>query len=245
MTEVSTITGYTVTGPADTEMAVSKLVSYVITGPPVEPGALHIQTWTFTLDDHDFFVIQLVDDTLVYDFSTGQWHTFGNGLTTDNWNAALGQNWNTSLGAIMASLGGYTQSNIVVGDKENGALYFLDPALEEDDSSTGTAGNPFSRVVTGQLTTRGHNYVNCPAVELTSSTGESTGLSDLTVNLSISDDRGHSYWDAGTQTVTGGTYDVTLEWRSLGSFTEPGRLFRITDYGALYRIDGLDMRDEE
>ena len=243
MTDVSKLTSYLITGPDDTEIEVTKLVAYLITG-PVFRGILRVLTWTFTLDDHDFLVISLLDSTLVYDFHSNEWYTWGSGLEDEKWQAALGTNWGTNLGALMPGLGGNTQSNVVCGDGANGALYFLDPVLNEDDSSLGVPGQAFSRTITGQLVLRGHDYVPCPGVELTGSTGETTGaLADGTVTLDISDDRGHTYVNAGTLTPTPGVYDVQLAWRSLGSFTGPGRLFRVTDYGALNRIDGLDVPD--
>ncbi len=243
MTDVSKLTSYLVTGPED-DLAVTKLTAYRITGPPVVPGVLHIQTWTFTLDDHDFFVVQLMDETLVHDFNLGKWYSWGSGVASDRWRAALGQTWNANLGVIMKALGGSTQSSTVCGDDVNGALYFLDPTLAEDDSQLGVAGQPFSRIITGEIAMRGSNFVSCPMVEITSSNGEaSSGLVNANVELTISDDRGHNYRSAGALAVDPGVYNITLAWRSLGSFTGPGRLFRITDYGALARVDGMDLID--
>ncbi len=203
-----------------------------------------ILVWTFTLDGHDFLVVGLQDQTLVHDFLSNKWYTWGTGPDDGGWRAVLGQNWNANLGTIMKALGGQNQSNVICGDEINGALYFLDPELAEDDDSEGTPGLQFSRIFTGQLSLRGHDYVACDAVELTGSTGEAPeGLADNSVTLSISDDKGHSYWSAGAHNVASGIFDETLSWRSLGSFTGPGRLFRVTDYGALARIDGLDIPD--
>ena len=263
MTEASKLVGYASLAPADGALAATKLVAYalmgpesaglyasklvvyVVTGPPPEVGELRILTWAFTLDDHDFLVIQLSSETLVYDFFSEKWYTWGSGIEADGWRAVRGQNWNANLGAIMPGLGGAGQSNVVCGDEETGALYFLDPGLAEDDLFDGTPGQQFSRVITGQLALRGHSYVSCPAVELTGSGGDAAGsIADSTVSLTISDDKGHSYWSAGSLLVDSGVYDVTLAWRSLGSFTGPGRLFRVTDYGALTRVDGLDIPDD-
>ena len=156
----------------------------------------------------------------------------------------LGTTWNANLGAIMKTLGGATQSSVVVGDGVTGSLYFLDPLLREDDDPTGVPGQPFSRTVTGQLAVRGHTFFPCAAVELTGSNGSAAGgLVNADVELTISDDKGYNYWSAGALAVDPGVYDVTLAWRSLGSFTGPGRLFRFTDYGAIDRVDGLDVPD--
>ena len=160
MTEASKLVGYASLAPADGALAATKLVAYalmgpesaglyasklvvyVVTGPPPEVGELRILTWAFTLDDHDFLVIQLSSETLVYDFFSEKWYTWGSGIEADGWRAVRGQNWNANLGAIMPGLGGAGQSNVVCGDEETGALYFLDPGLAEDDLFDGTPGQP-------------------------------------------------------------------------------------------------------
>lgn len=197
--------------------------------------------WTFTLDEHEMLVIQLQTETLVYDFAVEQWYTWGSGIEAGKFNVQVGCNWNADLGAILSQLGGTRMSNIVCGDDTTGALYFMDPELPEDYSSVGAPNKSFSRVITGQLVVRGHNYVSVPVVELTGSNGEEDALTDNTVTLTISDDQGHTYWSAGTQSVISGEYDVHVMWMGLGSFTGPGRLFRFTDYGAVARVDGLDI----
>lgn len=201
-----------------------------------------ISPWTFTFDGHTFLVIQTYNDTLVYDFMTSEWASWGGG-DTGSWRARLGQNWIANLGAISSPLGGIDQTNIICGDDTTDSLYFLDPELVEDDSFDGTPGKKFMRVLTGQIAMRGHDYQDVPAVDLAGSNGELPVGADLDVELLVSDDRGHNYWSAGINTVVPGVYDVTLSWRSLGSFTGPGRLFRFTDRGAIYRIDGLDIPD--
>lgn len=238
------LTAYAVAGPESDEIYAPKLVVYAVIGPPPVIGVLRVLTWAFTLDDHDFLVIQLSETTLVYDFLVQKWYSWGSGISTDGWQAVKGQNWNANLGTIMDSLGGYAQSNVICGDGETGALYFLDPELAEDYSSLGVAGQPFSRVITGQIAMRGTEFVSCPAVDVTSSAGQSVdSLVDGTVTLTLSDDKGHSFFDAGSLTPPVGEYDFVLSWGSLGSFSGPGRLFRLTDYGVLSRVDGLDMPD--
>jgi len=238
------LTAFAVAGPDPDELYLPKLVVYAVIGPPPVIGVLRVLTWTFTLDDHDFLIIQLAETTLVYDFLVAKWYVWGSGTDEDGWQTANGQNWNANLGAIMDTLGGYAQSNVVCGDGETGALYFLDPELAEDYSSLGVAGQPFRRVITGQIVKRGDDYVSCPGVEVTSSAGEApSGLVNSAVTLTISDDKGHSFWSAGSRTPGVSDYSFVLSWGSLGSFTGPGRLFRITDYGALARVDGLDMPD--
>jgi hypothetical protein len=68
---------------------------------------------------------------------------------------------------------------------------------------------------------------------------------DAGVMLEISDDAGVTFDDMGTVTVTAGDTSPELSWYSLGQITAPGRLFRITDDGAIARIDGMEMNDPD
>jgi hypothetical protein len=45
----------------------------------------------------------------------------------------------------------------------------------------------------------------------------------------------------GVLTIQEGDRSFRLEWQSLGSMRAPGRLFTISDYGAMRRVDGLEM----
>jgi hypothetical protein len=63
------------------------------------------------------------------------------------------------------------------------------------------------------------------------------------VDLYVSDDRGQTYQDCGTINITPGDIDARLYWRSLGSMKAPGRIFKTVDYGALKRIDSMEMLD--
>jgi hypothetical protein len=200
----------------------------------------YLLAWTFTLDGHDFYVLQLQTETLVYDFHSGMWFTWGTG-SSNLWRGQIGIDWNANLGIILATLGGKRVSSVLTGDYQNGALYFLDPELPEDDSSDGEEQVPFSRTVYGEIVHRGRDYVPVAAVEVTASIGEVTNAGSTAVNLYYSDDRGHTFIDAGTIDVTVGNYDTRLDWRSLGHLKAPGRLFKLVDEGALVRIDGMDL----
>lgn len=198
----------------------------------------NIRAWTFTLDGHDFYILRLgAEETLVFDLHTESWYAWGSGEGR-LWRAYTGTNW---LGAgPLQALG----SNVVVGDDGNGALYILDPDGTTDDDALagGDLPRPFRRMATGQIATRGYASVPCWGVELIGSIGE--GLDPQTgVTLAISDDGGRSYVDCGTVDITPGDFTARLNWLSLGSFPGPGRLFRVTDFGALQRIDNLEMVD--
>lgn len=196
-----------------------------------------VRAWTFTLDGHDFYVLHLgATETLIYDTHTGEWYNWGSG-TSPLWNAYTGCNW---IGGRKWAL---NWSNVVCGDDGNGALYFLSPDDDADDDSLYGSGapRPFTRIATGQLVVKpGYASVPCYGVQVFGSIG-ARGEDDATVNLQVSDDRGYNYTDCGDIELDSENYTARLNWLSLGSMVSPGRLFKITDTGALKRIDSLEM----
>ena len=201
-----------------------------------------IRAWTFTLDGHDFYGLRLGnDETLLYDLHSEQWYLWGDGDDT-LWRTYDCTNWfgGTKLGSTYGSA-------VVVGGDSNGALYFLDPASDEDDSAlTGSDDRkPFFREVTGQILSKGYQAERCYGVQVLGSIGQQPPDENMDVTLKYSDDRGTTYLNAGSISVDPDDYDARLFWRSLGSYRQPGRLFKISDYGALKRIDLVSMTDKE
>ena len=200
-----------------------------------------VRVWTYTLDGHDFYVMRLGNlETLVYDVSTGQWSVWAGGQD-ETWKAYTGQNWIGS-GPLAYAYG----SNVVVGDDGNGSIYFLDPTQYVDDASaTGSSQVTFERILQGQLTKRGYDNTKVFAVELLGSIGKMSNPDLTNVTLYYSDDRGQTYTSAGTITVANNETDKRVDWRSLGSFSAPGRLFKLVDDGALQRIDNLTVETDK
>ncbi len=200
-----------------------------------------IRAWTFTLDGHDFYGLRLGnDETLLYDLHSEQWYIWADG--DDNlWRVFDSTNWfgGTHLGSMYGS-------SVVVGGDSNGALYFLDPDSDLDDSAVQGSDDrkPFKREVTGQVLTKGYSQSRCFGVLLSGSIGQISDVVPDVVSLTYSDDRGTSYVSTEDISVLPDDVEARIFWRSLGSFRQPGRLFRVTDYGALKRIDALDMVDE-
>lgn len=198
-----------------------------------------IKAWTFTQDGHDFYVLRLgsAGATLVFDTHSEQWSVYGSG-TGNPWRAYTGRNWQGGRKLALP------WSDVVVGDDGNGALYFLSPDDDYDDDSISGADTPraFRRRLTGQVVVKpGYFSAPCFGVQLFGSIG--SGDDGLTVNLQVSDDRGFNYDDMGDITLSADDYNARVNWLSLGSMDAPGRLFRITDTGALKRVDGLEMDD--
>ncbi len=222
---------------AQTMEVTQSLVLAIISGRTFDPT---VRAWTFTLDGHDFYVLRCGNnETLVYDTYSKEWSVWGS-ETEDLWRAYNGANW--LAGNTKASEYG---SNIVVGDDSLGVLYFLDPNGDaDDDPSEVDYPRTFERVIQGQLVHKGYSSVPCYGVQVQGSL-TTPDAESATVTLSISDDRGNTYTDCGTITLAEDDNTTRLHWRSLGSVRVPGRLFKIVDYGALKRIDSLDMDDGE
>lgn len=197
-----------------------------------------LKSWAYTLDSHDNFVLKLGTDnkTLVFDISTGTWSWWAS-PDDSRWRASTGMNWYSS-GQIPFEYG----SNVIVGDDSYGVLWVLDPEkATDDDLIEENVEHPFERVATGQMPTRARQFEPIYSVYLTADLGSPKGTNS-TVTLDYSDDQGHSYVTADAPQVANlGDYAQEFAWRSMGRTKAPGRLFRITDYGAFSRIDGMDV----
>jgi hypothetical protein len=226
----------------DTDMSIIVPQAFILLAARGRVNDPHVRVWTFTLDGHDYYVLRLGNrETLIYDTHSEQWYVWGSG-DGDLWRAYNGTNW---LGG-MTQGGGYG-SSVVVGDDGNGSLYFLDPDGEvDDDALLGVdSPRPFQRVVQGQVVSKGYGRVPCYGVSLNGSIGEVDREDSTDVTLSVSDDKGETYTEVGTVSVEADDTDARVHWRSLGSIKTPGRLFKVVDYGALTRIDSLEMDDGE
>lgn len=221
---------------ADMDVEVSQLQTLAVVLPsPADP---RVRVWTYTQDQHDFYIVKCGRaETLVYDYYAKQWYQWGSG-DSPLWRANEGMNW---LGA--GPLAYIYGSNVVVGDRANGALYFLNPNGDVDDDFAGVNIRPFLRMVTGQIVHSGYMRLSCPDVYVGGSIGQTFEPTLNTLTLDISDDRGLSYWSAGSRNIAAGDYNQRISWRSLGSISNPGRLFRWSDYGSLKRFDCAEMLD--
>lgn len=202
-----------------------------------------VRAWTFSLDGHEYYVLQLGDDgTIVYDTLAEQWYDWGSG-DVFNWRAVTGNNW--LGGRTFADIYG---SNIIVGDESTGALYFLNPEGVTDDDPVEGADypRPFLREINGQIASKGYDARACYGVSLMGSIGENTDSALTAITLYTSDDEGHNYDEHETIDVATDDFNARVDWNSgLGSFEAPGRLFRVRDFGALQRIDWLEMATDE
>lgn len=199
-----------------------------------------LKAWGFTLDGHDFYVLRLgyAGKTLVYDVSTKQWSWWQDASSSNSWKVQTGIRFEADKTSFEQNL-----SNVVVGDDTIGVLYRLDPSSGVDASSANpsTLTSRFERIATGQITTSERRFVPIYRVTLTGSPGQPVADGDEIEHL-YSDDLGNNYVTAGSVAVSTGSFNQDFMWRSLGLAIPAGRLFRIRDYGAMARIDGLDVQ---
>jgi hypothetical protein len=225
------------TGTDDPVKVASAYAMVVVRGVPDWPIS---RAWTYTLEN-DFYVLSTMNETFVCNLSVDppSWAIWGTG-DDPRWRAWIGKQWIANLPYEEAY-----GSNVLVGDKALGTLFFLNPESATDESAdfSISAVVPFKRVITGQIAIRGRAYAGCPGVEVTGSTGDLHNDQYADVELLTSDDEGATYDSQGIRTVVSGDYTNRLDWYSLGSMRAPGRLFRVVDYGALTRVDDLEMPD--
>lgn len=194
---------------------ISLLVAYG-TGEPFD----NRQTaWTFTLDGHKFYVLPLgAEGDWAYDATTGSWCQ----LQTDGFSGL-----NFTHGVMWGP-------RIMGGDLLYPYLYELDPNQKLDED-----WRTITHIVTGGIPLRGRYNVGVSNFTLTASVADLQEVNNV-VTLNFSDDNGVTYSPDFDIELTGvGTQD--LIWNSLGSFSAPGRVFKITDQAGPMRIDGADV----
>lgn len=184
-----------------------------------EPSASRQVSWTFILDGHRFYVLPLGDEgTWAYDTTTGEWCQ----LQTDGFN---GLNF---ASGVMWGL------RIMGSDTLYPILYEMDPNQPYDEE-----WRPIKHVVTGGVPLRGRYSVGVANFTMTASVNKNQATGEP-MSLSFSDDNGET-WSNELEIELTGASTQKLIWNSLGSFTNPGRVFKITDYAGPVRIDGADV----
>jgi len=184
-----------------------------------EPFTQRQASWTFTLDGHKFYVIPLgPEGDWAYDVTTEGWCQ----LQTDGFNGL-----NFTHG-VMWGL------RIMGGDLLYPYLYELDPnqALDED-------WRPITHIVTGGVPLRGRYNVGVSNFTVTASVNTVQSVGE-NITLNFSDDNGNT-WSPDFDIALTGVGSQKLIWNSLGSFSSPGRVFKITDTAGPMRIDGADV----
>lgn len=181
-----------------------------------------IRAWTFTQDDHDFYVLSLGSQTLVYDKLTDQWAQW---LNSDAvyWRGIDGCDWE-----------GW---NVCI-DPDSGKIFKIDPDNRLDYTTT-----PIVSQVFGGMTERFRNYTPCYMAEVAISQARPpAGLADpTTVGIRLRTYDTVTWTDHGTLQGQATGNMLYARFYGLGLLKSPGCLFEITDYGYARRIDGLNV----
>ena len=179
------------------------------------------RAWTFTLDGHTFYVLDMGQEgTFLWDKTTNQWTQF---ITKGyvGWNFANGCMWG---------------QRVIAGDMLTTDIWEMSPGSLFDNGAT-----EIIHVVTGGIATRNRIYHSVESFTLAASVATLLDPAGASVTLSFSDDQGVTWTTMDTLPLTGAT-SQEIAWTSLGSFCNPGRVFKITDSGGFLRIDGADAQ---
>lgn len=191
------------------------------------PASDRSRAWTFVLDGHTFYVLDLgTEGTFLYDIETQQWCQF----LTDGHNG-----WNLKNGIRWGTVG-----RIIGGDEDSGYMWELDPDLTTDENF-----RQINKLVTANITTRSRVFHAVESVRIAGSVGKLTDISGASFSLSFSDDGGNTYQGPFIVELVEGDFSGEVAWTSLGSFMAPGRVFQFADTGGLQRIDGADLFVED
>jgi hypothetical protein len=180
--------------------------------------------WTFVLDGHQFYVLNLGSiGTYCYDTITSKWSNFSTQGYEPMWNMLYGNMWGTFGDRIMG------------GDALNPVIYEIDPSAILDEG-----WRDIYHEVSAFIDVRGRSVMRLDDLRLSGSLGFLDEVNGATINMIYSDDQGITWSDVHTVMMTEGS-TMEIAWRSLGSFAAPGRIFLIYDSGGMIRIDGADF----
>jgi hypothetical protein len=182
------------------------------------PARQRQTAWTFILDGHRFYVLPLGEEgDWAYDTTTKEWCQLQT-QAYDGINFTHGVMWGI---------------RIIGGDYLYPILWEMDPSQSFDDE-----WRPVKHMVTGGIAARGRHAIGVANFTLTASVGDDASTAEP-ISLSFSDDNGVT-WSRDFNIPLTDASNQLLMWSSLGSFAQPGRVFKITDYAGPVRLDGAD-----
>lgn len=180
--------------------------------------------WTFRTNRHDFYVLTTDNETIVFDLNAGSWYRWSS-YQQDTWNAYSGVQIDSVIYAV---------------NKTGGNIYTL------TNNPVDTSTDYIVCEVGGFIPNATNLAQSCTSITLFMNYGFSPlySLGPL-VELRFSDDGGAN-WTSYYQGSLGtkGGYDTTVRYRSLGSFSRPGRYIelRFSEISS-FRLDGATLND--
>jgi len=179
------------------------------------------RAWTFDLDGHTFYVLDLgASGTLVYDTLTGQWSRFRT-AGYGGWNFKNGFHWRTG-------------KMVIGGADGSGQLLRLSAQSFLDEG-----WRPVIYEVRGMVQTTSKDFIRQYALRMIGATGLLADSISPATKMQFSDDRGVTWSPVFTLELTPNSRQ-RIEFRSLGAFTAPGRIFRIYDEGGIKFIANVE-----
>jgi len=184
-----------------------------------QPSVPRQTAWTFVMDGHRFYVLPLgPEGDWAYDTTTQEWCQLQS-QGFDGLNFTHGVMWDL---------------RVMGGDSLYPYLYELDPTQPMDEG-----WREIERIVTGGIATRSRAAIGVANFSVTASVGDDSAI-DMPISLAFSDDNGVTWSQEFDIPLTDASTQLLI-WNALGSFSQPGRIFRITDYAGPVRLDGADV----
>lgn len=181
-----------------------------------------LRAWTFTQDDHDFYVLQAAAETYLYDKLSEQWCQWSSPDAAGYWRGADGCDWEGI--------------NVCI-DPDTGKLFKIDPDNRLDYTTT-----PIVSEVFGGMTERFRNMTPCYMAEVAISQARPpAGIDATTVGIKLETYDTISWTNHGTLQGQPTGNKLYARFYGLGLLQSPGVLFKITDTGYARRIDGLNI----
>lgn len=183
-----------------------------------EPNTPRQDAWTFVMDGHRFYVLPLgPEGDWAYDTTTREWCQLQSG----------------GFSGLNFSHGVMWGIRVMGGDTLYPYLYELNPDQPLDEG-----WREITRIVTGGIPTRGRSVIGVANFTLTASVNDDNAT-DQPITLQFSDDNGTTWSQPLGIPLTDKSTQLLI-WNSLGSFSQPGRIFQITDTAGPVRFDGAD-----
>lgn len=183
------------------------------------PDTERQKAWTFDFDGHTFYVLDLADrGAVAYDLTTKSWSHWDTAGYEGHFNMKNGFHWRGGKQVI----GGGILAGLLVAFDENS---YLDEDFRE-----------VAYEVNGVVFVSTEKFVRQFALRLVGSPAR-TGLVDNVtppvLNLSWSDDNGSTWSDPRGIELSMDNPSQRIEFRSLGAFSQPGRIFKMYDSGGI------------